>query len=102
GDHRLSPAYDLLNTRIHVDDPVFALEEGLLPKAIAKGKIRYQFARLADEADINPMFFKEILDEMLSRSKHVEVLVKASLLNDRTKRNFWQAYQTRLNRLSKT
>ncbi|WP_245760457.1 HipA domain-containing protein [Salegentibacter flavus] len=31
GDHWLSPAYDLLNTRIHVDDSDFALEEGLLP-----------------------------------------------------------------------
>ena len=34
GDFRLSPAYDLLNTRIHVSDSEFALEDGLLPKAL--------------------------------------------------------------------
>lgn len=32
GDYRLSPAYDLLNSRIHIDDKDFALEDGLLPK----------------------------------------------------------------------
>lgn len=29
GDYVLSPAYDLLNTRIHVDDSDFALDGGL-------------------------------------------------------------------------
>ncbi len=32
GDYLLSPAYDLLNSRIHVEDKDFALEVGLLPK----------------------------------------------------------------------
>jgi serine/threonine-protein kinase HipA len=31
GDFRLSPAYDLLNSRLHVNDSDFALEDGLLP-----------------------------------------------------------------------
>lgn len=38
GSFRLSPAYDLLNTRLHIEDTDFALTEGLLPKA--QGGIR--------------------------------------------------------------
>jgi serine/threonine-protein kinase HipA len=29
GDYLLSPAYDLINTRLHVDDSNFALDKGL-------------------------------------------------------------------------
>jgi len=29
GDYLLSPAYDLVNTRLHVDDTDFALDKGL-------------------------------------------------------------------------
>ena len=43
GDHRLSPAYDLLNTRIHVEDSDFALEDGLLPKHLAQTTTANQF-----------------------------------------------------------
>ena len=39
GDFKLSPAYDLLNSRIHLEDNDFALEEGLLPKGLAQGKV---------------------------------------------------------------
>lgn len=33
GDYLLSPAYDLLNTSIHVQDEDFALQNGLLPES---------------------------------------------------------------------
>jgi serine/threonine-protein kinase HipA len=36
GDFRLSPAYDLLNSRLHINDGDFALEEGLYPKLLQK------------------------------------------------------------------
>lgn len=39
GDYCLSPAYDLLNSRIHIEDRDFALEDGLLPRNLAQGKI---------------------------------------------------------------
>lgn len=34
GDYILTPAYDLLNTSIHIDDGDFALKEGLIPPAV--------------------------------------------------------------------
>ena len=32
GDYIMTPAYDLLNTSIHINDSDFALQEGLMPK----------------------------------------------------------------------
>jgi serine/threonine-protein kinase HipA len=66
GDYRLSPAYDLLNSRIHIRDKDFALDDGLLPKRLAQGKLAKQFAVLADLSGINEKVFGSILNTMLS------------------------------------
>lgn len=101
GDFRLSPAYDLLNSRIHIDDNDFALEDGLLPRNLSTGNIRSQFSILAQNAEINEKLFDNILIPMVSKSDKVEVLLNASFLNEPSKRNYWQAYNTRLKRLLK-
>jgi len=71
GDSKLSPAYDLLNSSVHIEDSVFALSEGLLPKALAKGKVSKQ------------------------------QLTFSSFLDDKTKRHYFQSYQTRLKKFLK-
>jgi serine/threonine-protein kinase HipA len=101
GDYRLSPAYDLLNSRIHIKDKEFALDDGLLPKKIAQGKIGLQFAKLAGEAEISEKTFQEIMKLMMTKSELVEKMVAASLLNDSTKSNYFQSYQGRLKQLTK-
>lgn len=101
GDYRLSPAYDLLNSRIHVEDHDFALEGGLLPANLAQGKIRAQFARLAGEAQISEKIFNQMMTLMSSKTDKVEELIKASFLNESTKRNYWQSYLGRLKQLAK-
>lgn len=99
GDFMLSPAYDLLNSRIHVDDEVFALKEGLLPPKLATGKIRAQFFRLAELAKLNNSRVVKIMDQMTASEDRVSALIKASFLSDRIKRNYLQAYQGRLKKL---
>jgi serine/threonine-protein kinase HipA len=101
GDYRLSPAYDLLNSRIHIEDKDFALEDGLLPKNITQGKISVQFAKLAEIAGISEKILKDNMELMMSKSADVEKLIAASYLNDKTKRNYWQCYQGRLKQLTK-
>ena len=101
GDFRLSPAHDLLNTRIHIDDSDFALDDKLLPKNIAKGNLWTQFNLLGDKAGLTEKQKQEIFNNLLSKSDSVEELVKASYLNDTIKRNYLQAYQTRLKKLKK-
>lgn len=101
GDYRLSPAYDLLNSRIHIDDKDFALDDGLLPRNLAKGKIGLQFAKLAEQAEISERTFQAIMALMISKSALVEKLVSASFLNATTKRNYFQSFQGRLKQLTK-
>jgi serine/threonine-protein kinase HipA len=101
GDYRLSPAYDLLNSRIHVEDHDFALEGGLLPANLAQGKIWAQFTTLAGQAPISEKIYNEMMVLMSSQSAKVEQLVAASFLNESTKRNYWQNFQGRLKQLVK-
>lgn len=101
GDYRLSPAYDLLNSRIHIEDNDFALDDGLLPINLAQGKIRIQFSKLAENAQISEKIFSDIIMLMLSKSDIVEKMIAASFLNDSTKKNYWQSYKGRLKQLSK-
>ncbi len=101
GDFRLSPAYDLLNTRIHIEDSDFALDDKLLPKNIAKGNLWVQFNLLGDKAELSEKQKHKIFNNLLSKSQSVEELIEASYLNDRVKRNYLQMYQTRLKKLKK-
>jgi serine/threonine-protein kinase HipA len=101
GDYRLSPAYDLLNSRIHIEDKDFALDDGLLPRNLAKGKIGLQFAKLAEKAEIREKTFQDIMSLMISKSDIVEKMVAASFLNATTKRNYFQLFQGRLKQLTK-
>lgn len=101
GDFRLSPAYDLLNSRIHVVDKDFALEDGLLPQNLAVGKISRQFSIIAEHAEISKKIFNDILTLVLSQSDLVEKMTTSSFLDERTKRNYWQSYQGRLKQLLK-
>lgn len=100
-DFKLSPAYDLLNSRIHIEDRDFALDDGLLPKNQAQGKIIQQIKILSEKAGINKIVFNEILSSMLNHSELVNRLTFSSFLNEKTKRNYFQSYQGRLKQLMK-
>ena len=99
GDFRLSPAYDLLNTRIHIDDKDFALDDGLLPRNLAKGGVAKQFETLAQQVGIPGKQSNKTMQLMTSNIDKVMALIDASFLNDRIKRNYLQAYQARLKKL---
>jgi len=101
GDYRLSPAYDLLNSRIHIEDKDFALDDGLLPRNLAKGKISQQFSILAEKAKIGSKVFNDILNLMTSGSERVKQLTFASFLDETSQRNYWQSYEGRLKQFAK-
>ncbi len=101
GDFKLSPAYDLLNTRIHIDDADFALTNGLLPPAMNKGSIKKKFGTLCDESGIDRKILDRIWNEMISRSDKVERLVFASYMNDATKKNYLHLYHAKLKQMLK-
>jgi serine/threonine-protein kinase HipA len=101
GDYRLSPAYDLLNTRIHVADSDFALEDGLLPKKLAKGNVKKQLTILAKEAGLNDALIDIIFHKMTSNIHKVSTMIDASFLEDKFKRSYLQNFQTKLKQLTK-
>ncbi len=108
GDYILSPAYDLINTRIHVDDTDFALDNGLFKndfKSEVMKKHGYtgleDFHEYARRLGIKDSRRDKILEPFLKRQPLVEELLQRSYLDDPTKRAYLLQYQTRRNRLNK-
>ena len=99
GDFKLSPAYDLLNSRIHIKDKDFALDEGLIPARMGQGNVAKQFRLLADYAGIPEKQKNAIMALMVSKTEHVTTLIHASFLKDRIKRSYLQGYQLKLKKL---
>jgi len=99
GDFKLSPAYDLLNSSIHIDDGDFALYEGLIPARKAQGNVVKQFRWLADYSGIPEKQTNAIMSLMVSKTERVTKLIDASFLKDRMKRSYLQWYQLKLKRL---
>lgn len=99
GDFKLSPAYDLLNSRLHIDDKDFALDDGLLPPNLAQGKIAEQFYVLGEEASISKRQIEKVFLDVTSKQNVVLNLIEASFLDKKAKRNYTQAYQTRLKKI---
>jgi serine/threonine-protein kinase HipA len=101
GDFKLSPAYDLLNSRIHIEDRDFALDEGLLPPRDARGKVTDQFVGLGRMAEIPEKQIDKIITDLTGHEEEVKKLIHSSYLSDRFKRNYEQAYLTRLAKLNR-
>ncbi len=99
GDFKLSPAYDLLNSRIHISDKDFALEDGLLPKHLAQGKVIEQFYKLAELAAVSIKQAQKIVVDLTSNEDKVNALIESSFLSETLKNNYLQAYQSRLKKL---
>ncbi|MEC4114853.1 HipA domain-containing protein [Myroides pelagicus] len=99
GDFKLSPAYDLLNTRIHIEDSDFALKEGILPKSISKAKVIDQLLVLGKKAEMTEKSITKILQSLTSKEDLVKDLIEKSFLSEKLKRNYLQSYQRRLKKL---
>jgi serine/threonine-protein kinase HipA len=106
GSYLLSPAYDLINTRLHVDDTDFALDKGLLAddyKSEAYKKKGHagktDFIELAKRIGISESRTDKLLSGFLVKQAFAETLVKHSFLSESNKRGYYLMYQTRLNSL---
>ncbi len=99
GDGMISPAYDLLYTGLHVEDSPFALNGGLLPEPLARGKVGEQFRVLGQQAGIPVAVVDRLFAALPRLSGGVERLVGRSFLPERQQRAYLQAYQGRLRKL---
>lgn len=106
GDYLLSPAYDLINTRLHVDDTDFALARGLFAdnfKSAAWQKSGHaskaDFTEFAHRIGVMESRVEKLLHPFLEKQELVEVLIGRSFLSEACKRGYLLGYQTKRNYL---
>ena len=100
GDYMLSPAYDLLNTRLHVNDTDFALDLGLFQDDYESKVMRANghvglddFHQLALRLGINEKRHDKIIAPFLAEQPMVKVLTDHSFLNSETKIEYLKYYK---------
>ena len=106
GDYVLSPAYDLLDTGIHVeDDGFFALDDELFKEwhwsdcrinNPLHHPCKKDFIDFGKIIGINENRVNKILNPFLIKQKNVEGLVKKSFLDNDTKSQYLEHYNNRL------
>ena len=109
GDYIMTPAYDLLNTSIHIDDSDFALQEGLMPKEVHSDiylntghPCRDDFAEFGRRIGVLPKRIDAIIGLFATEQPMVYELIERSFLDDRTKRMYKRSYEERLHRFQRT
>lgn len=95
GQMRLAPAYDIMNTRLHVEDVPFALKQGLFESGAAPlgNSMGDFFLRWGERIGIVPAMARHVLRLYADKEKKVESAVVASPLSAQAKRTY--LYYTR-------
>ena len=108
GDYRLSPAYDLINTRLHVDDSDFALDKGLFADHFKSEEwkknghpSKNDFIEFAGRIGVMETRIEKLLTPFLEKQSYAETLVRHSFLTEANKRGYLLMYSTRRNLLIK-
>jgi len=106
GDYLLSPAYDLLNTKLHVDDTDFALDKGLFADGFKSEQFKKNghpskndFTEFARRIGVTETRIEKLLSPFLEKQPLMETLVSRSFLNDANKRGYLLMYNTKRNYL---
>jgi serine/threonine-protein kinase HipA len=104
GDYLLSPGYDLLNTRLHVDDSDFALDKGLFSDGYKSSFYKKNFhpglsdfVEFGKRLEIAENRIQKILAPFLERQALMEILVSRSFLSESNKWGYLLMYNTRRN-----
>ena len=106
GDYLLSPAYDLIDTRLHVDDTDFALTALFADKFQSRAlKINghasaEDFREFGKRIGVQPKRIDKLLAPFLSKQEQVESLISRSFLNEPAKTGYLMHYQTKRNYLN--
>ncbi|WP_077921403.1 type II toxin-antitoxin system HipA family toxin [Spirosoma sp. 209] len=107
GDYLLSPAYDLLNTHLHVDDTDFALDNGLFADGYRSAIFtRTNHPGLSDFTEFGRRIgvadrrIEPLLAPFRERQASVSSLVDRSFLNESSKRAYLLHYNTKRNFLN--
>lgn len=102
GDYKLAPAYDLMNTRLHLKDRTFAPTKGLLADRQLSFVQRADFLEFAERIECNLKSAQTILEKFTSKESESATaeLVDNSFLSPRLKQNYKELFFERLETLS--
>ena len=97
GDFRLAPAYDLINTKLHVDDRIFALDRGLLrgdaaahtPFGMIGGATFMEFGK---RLGLPEKTLRRELDRFCATYSLLDRLIRNSYLSDELKEVYRNMY----------
>lgn len=108
-DYRLAPAYDLMNTAIHVSGDDFGLDGGLSPN-IERSTIykqtghpcRVDFERFGVRIGLIESRISRILNRYMLLPKYSSDLLAHSFLSDKAKRHYLKIVNERISRFVRT
>lgn len=107
-DYRLAPAYDLLNTNLHINGDDFGLGGGLSPD-IEKSDVfdktghpcRPDFERFGNKIGLVKRRMDKILNKYTSMPESALNLIARSYLPDKAKRNYTRIVNERISRFNR-
>ena len=107
-DFRLAPAYDLINTCMHVNGDDFGLDGGLSPN-IEKSDVynrtlhpcRLDFECFGERIGLTKPRINRILNKYMQLPDTVKSLVERSFLNDKMKRTYLRIVNERISRFTR-
>ena len=94
GEYRLSPAYDLINTSLHLVEPrIFAFDKGLFREGMKLSDThqvnRADFEEFGRRIGLPERVVKRELDVFSKENLMIKVLIEHSFLSDVLKRQYW-------------
>lgn len=100
GEYHLAPAYDLINTSLHLRMPrIFALDKGLFREGMilsdTKSVGRKDFEEFGQRIGLASRLVKRELDTFSAEQPFVKSLIDRSFLPDPLKRIYWLSYNYR-------
>jgi len=100
GDYMLTPAYDLMNTSLHLSMPgIFALKKGLFKEGMVIDDThsvnRQSFAEFGKRIGLPSKIVEKELDNMSEKKPLAEEMIQNSMLSEQMKRNYMLSYNYR-------
>ena len=102
GEYHLSPAYDLINTSLHLYEPrIFALDKGLFHEGMhltdtrTVTVTRVDFEEFGRRIGLATRLVKRELDNFATEQPLAKELINRSFLSDKLKKYYWQSYNYR-------
>ncbi len=100
GEYHLTPAYDLINTSLHLYKPrIFALDKGLFREGMqfsdTQSVGRKDFEEFGRRIGLSERLVKRELDYFAAEHPLAQELIRRSFLSEKLQHYYWQSYNYR-------